>query len=67
MSRGLEIRVLDGVNTWSVAGSGCEVFYRGMVFFFGGSGEGKRNSRVRTADAFSQDDTSSKQSFLKHF
>ncbi len=32
------------------------------VFFLGGSGEGKRNSRARAAETFSQDDTSSKQS-----
>jgi hypothetical protein len=25
MVRGLEIRVLDGVNTWSLAGSGCDL------------------------------------------
>jgi hypothetical protein len=35
-----------------------------MVFFLGGSGEGKRNSRARTTEAFLQDDTSSKQPFL---
>jgi hypothetical protein len=32
-----------------------------MVFSFGGSGKGKRNSRSRTVEGFSQYDTSSKQ------
>jgi hypothetical protein len=35
-----------------------------MVFFLGGSGDGKRNSRSRVVETFAQDDTSSKQSFL---
>ena len=26
MTRGLEIRVLEGANVWSIAGSGCESF-----------------------------------------
>jgi hypothetical protein len=30
-------------------------------FLLGGAGEGKRNSRDRNAETFSQDDTSSKQ------
>ena len=30
-------------------------------FFWGGEGEGKRNSRVRPVETFSQDDASSKQ------
>ena len=33
-----------------------------LIFFFGGAGEGKRNSRARNAETFSQDDASSKQS-----
>ena len=32
-----------------------------LIFFFGGVGEGKRNSRARNAETFSQDDASSKQ------
>jgi len=31
-----------------------------MFFFWGGAGEGKRNSRARNAETFSQDDASSK-------
>ena len=31
-----------------------------LIFFFGGAGEGKRNSRACNAETFSQDDTSSK-------
>jgi len=30
-----------------------------LIFFFGGAGEGKRNSRARNAETFSQDDASS--------
>ena len=36
-------------------------FGRLLIFFFGGEGEGKRNSRARNAETFSQDDASSKQ------
>ena len=32
-----------------------------LIFFFGGAGEGKRNSRSRNAETFSQDDASSEQ------
>ena len=32
-----------------------------LIFFLGGEGEGKRNSRARNAETFSQDDPSSKQ------
>ena len=32
-----------------------------LIFFFGGAGEGKRNSRSRNAETFSQDDAISKQ------
>ena len=32
-----------------------------LIFFFGGAGEGKRNSRAHNAETFSQDDASSKQ------
>jgi hypothetical protein len=45
----------DGKSFWV----GC-----GWFFSWGGSGEGKRNSRSSTAEAFSQDDTSSKEYFL---
>jgi hypothetical protein len=31
MTRGLEMRVLDGVNTWSLAGFGCGTFCRGPL------------------------------------
>ena len=32
-----------------------------LIFFFGGAGEEKRNSRARNAETFSQDDASSEQ------
>jgi hypothetical protein len=93
------MRVLDGVNTWSLAGFGCESLWQGSTalgfqmgtaqgiypwvstlvmgnlmgrrfwvgrgcFFLGGVGEGRRNSRARTAETFSQDDASSKQPWV---
>jgi hypothetical protein len=33
-------------------------FWVGCGFFLGGTGEGKRNSRARTAESFSQNDES---------
>jgi hypothetical protein len=38
MTRGLEIRVLDVVNVRSLAGSGCESFYRGPLHWMHGWG-----------------------------
>ena len=52
MSRGLEIRVLDGVNVRSLAGSGCESFCRGPLYWICGwglsmgLGKGKRSLQV---------------------
>ena len=37
---------------------------RTWMFFLGGTGEGKRNSRARAVETFSQDDASSKQPCL---
>ena len=37
---------------------------RTWMFFLGGEGEGKRNSRARNAETFSQDDASSKQPWV---
>ena len=45
---------LMGRRFW--VGRGC--------FFLGGAGEGKRNSRARNAETFSQDDASSKQPWV---
>ncbi len=36
MGRGLEMRVLDGVNTCSLAVSGCASFYRGQLLWIRG-------------------------------
>ncbi len=38
MSRGFEIRFLDGVNVWSLVGSGCESFCRGPIHWIHGWG-----------------------------
>ncbi len=38
MTRGLEIRVLEGANVWSIAGSGCESFDRGPLHWILGWG-----------------------------
>jgi hypothetical protein len=54
VERGLEKRVLDGVNARPLAGSGCGSG-RLLIFFLGGAGEGKSSSRVRVAEKFSQD------------
>ena len=37
---------------------------RTWMFFLGGAGEGKLNSRARAVETFSQDDTSSKQPWV---
>ena len=37
---------------------------RTWMFFLGGAGEGKQNSRARAVETFSQDDASSKQSWV---
>ena len=99
VTRGFEMRALDGVSTRSLAGFGCESLWRGPLrldsrmgtvqgiypwvstlvmgnlmgrrfwvgrgcFFLGGAGEGKRNSRARAVETFSQDDASSKQPWV---
>ncbi len=55
MARGLEIRALDGVSTRSVAVSGVDLLHGSNVLDLR-AGEGKRSSRVRVAEKFSQDD-----------
>ena len=37
-ARGLEIRVLDGVNPWSIGGFGCGSFCRGQLIWIRGWG-----------------------------
>ena len=37
------------------------------MFFLGGAGEGKRNSRARAVETFSQDDASSKQPLTVYY
>ena len=46
MTSGLEMCVLDDVNTWSVPGSGCESFWRGQLYiYFDKNKNGKCRSR----------------------
>ena len=48
MTRGLDMRVLDGVNAWS-----WEAFWMGCGFFSWGGGGGEEENQGTTADTFS--------------